>query len=172
MASTPGHTSYVSSIAKPTSHEDNASEEISYASSITKPLSYINSTSEQIPNEKNTLKLTPIDNPTTEEVLENNNIEPISKADNISTLEQVVYENQTPEQIPQLANIPAETSYVENGADQITISPRLYIVIIGMALIVIALAIYIFGPISCAVVTSIGVYSLYRLRVNKEDKSD
>ncbi|XP_021193361.3 vesicle-associated membrane protein 7 [Helicoverpa armigera] len=50
------------------------------------------------------------------------------------------------------------------------ISPRLYIVIIGMIMLVIAMSVYALGPISCVVVTGIGIYSLIRSYANSKDK--
>ncbi|CAH1635096.1 unnamed protein product [Spodoptera littoralis] len=41
-------------------------------------------------------------------------------------------------------------------------SARLYIVIVGMIILVIAMSVCAFGPISCVVVTGIGIYSLLR----------
>ncbi|XP_047022958.1 vesicle-associated membrane protein 7-like [Helicoverpa zea] len=50
------------------------------------------------------------------------------------------------------------------------ISPRLYIVIIGVIMLVIAMSVYALGPISCVVVTGIGIYSLIRSYANSKDK--
>nr|XP_021193361.2 vesicle-associated membrane protein 7-like [Helicoverpa armigera] len=49
-------------------------------------------------------------------------------------------------------------------------SPRLYIIIIGMIMLVIAMSVYALGPISCVIVTGIGIYSLIRSYAHSKDK--
>ncbi|XP_035431414.2 uncharacterized protein LOC118263491 [Spodoptera frugiperda] len=51
-------------------------------------------------------------------------------------------------------------------------SARLYIVIVGMIILVIAMSVCAFGPISCVVVTGIGIYSLLRSYVGVKNKVD
>ncbi|KAH9640643.1 hypothetical protein HF086_000587 [Spodoptera exigua] len=50
--------------------------------------------------------------------------------------------------------------------------PRLYIVIVGMIILVIAMSVWAFGPFSCVVVTGIGIYSLLRSYGGCKNKSD
>ncbi|KAJ8726893.1 hypothetical protein PYW08_015290 [Mythimna loreyi] len=51
-------------------------------------------------------------------------------------------------------------------------SPRIYIVIVGMIILVIAMSIYALGPVSCVIVTGIGIYSLFRSYIGTKDKSE
>lgn len=50
------------------------------------------------------------------------------------------------------------------------VSPRLYIVFLGVAILVIAMAVYAFGFISCGIVTGIGIYYFLFSYVKAEDK--
>lgn len=64
-------------------------------------------------------------------------------------------------------------SYVGSTPERISVCvmPKWYVVVvIGMAILIVSMAVYTFGSISCAVVTIIGVYSLLRTRLNTEDK--
>ncbi|CAB3256652.1 unnamed protein product [Arctia plantaginis] len=64
-------------------------------------------------------------------------------------------------------------SYVGSTPERISVSivsPRLYIVFIGVAILVIAMSVYMFGFISCGIVTGIGVYCLLCSCVEAEDK--
>ncbi|CAH0629002.1 unnamed protein product [Chrysodeixis includens] len=78
--------------------------------------------------------------------------------------EQITESLLTPKILPELM---ANQEKLEDSV----VTPRLYIVIIGMMILVIAMAVYAFGPISCAVVTSVGIYSLFRSFVSSKDKS-
>ncbi|XP_026746690.1 vesicle-associated membrane protein 7-like [Trichoplusia ni] len=100
-------------------------------------------------------------------------LDPEEIADNIVTSERITEVIVNPEKITEsLATSKAAPEFIVN-AEKIedVLTPRLYIVIIGMMILVIAMAVYAFGPISCAVVTSVGIYSLFRSFASSKDKS-
>ena len=146
-------------------------EELSFAKTRTEAINVMTPTTQT--EEKKTVEESPGDRKLTNSPRTDNTSGLIPNSKEISSEATHERKTATSERTPAVSPNNERLSILSPIMQRLPVmSPRLYIVIVGMIMLVIAMSVYALGPVSCVVVTGIGIYSLIRSYLGTKDKAD